>query len=267
VPDHPAVTDITPASGSMARLASISEAQVAGRSVFETRGRAAGAKDPVLGTSRAGRRSGRSFAVQERVGAQWSDEELPGRIADGDRDAEAELVRRHRALVLATLRGRLRDAGRAEDLCQDALRVALERLRARGLRDPARLGAYLRAIAANLARREGRRHRLEGAAVGDPGEVADDSTSPEDRLLAIERGRRLRAALERLRSRDRALLCGLYLGDADKRSLCVLLGLSPAQFDVAKWRATRRLARLWKEGFTATSPLPPEARRRLTCRR
>ena len=195
------------------------------------------------------------------MGTLWSDEDLPGRIAGGDHEAEAELVRRHRGLVLATLRRRLRDASRAEDLCQEVFRAALERLRARGLRDPTRLCAYLRAIAANLARREGRRHRFEGDAGSNPQEVADESASPEERLIEDERGRFLRGALERLRSRDRALLCGFYLWEADKQSLCALLGLSSAQFDVAKWRATRRLARLWQEGITATGRLPRGARR------
>jgi DNA-directed RNA polymerase specialized sigma24 family protein len=51
----------------------------------------------------------------------------------------------------------------------------------------------------------------------------------------------VRDALSRLAARDRAVLTAFYLSDLSKETICQRLGLTPAQFDLIKWRALKRL--------------------------
>jgi len=78
------------------------------------------------------------------------DAECVARAVAGDRDAAAELIEHHAAAVYAVCLGLLADPDRAEDLAQDALLKAIERLAT--LRDPATFRSWLLAIARNLCR-------------------------------------------------------------------------------------------------------------------
>src|SRR5579863_3832296 len=69
----------------------------------------------------------------------------------------------------------------ADDLVQDGIERALSR--AESLREPARLGAWLRSIVHNLYMDEMRRHRVRGISV-DVADLSNDlalSTAPDDR--------------------------------------------------------------------------------------
>lgn len=167
------------------------------------------------------------------------------RLARGDVSAEAELAERYRPGLMALLRHRIGDAARAEDLCHDTLRIAIENLRSGALRDPSRLAPYLRGIAANLSRRAHRRSWRQAPldAVAEPVDPADN---PQECLLAAERVRLVRLALQTLAARDRAVLTAFYIDGREKHAVCADLALSPAQFDVIKFRALRRFAHLWE---------------------
>jgi RNA polymerase sigma factor (sigma-70 family) len=180
--------------------------------------------------------------------APLEDRELAFLIAHGDEEAEGQLVLRFRRAILLRLRRRVPDASLAEDLCQETLRAGLEGLRAGRLRDPLRVCAYLRGIAANLVRRDCRRRRRAGHPGPDPNDVADGAPSAEEHLLAEEERRRVRVAPRGLRERDRALLSDLFLRDLGKPSICERWDLSPAQFDLVKHRAIRRLGRVLAAG-------------------
>jgi RNA polymerase sigma-70 factor (ECF subfamily) len=78
-----------------------------------------------------------------------SDADLVRRARGGDRDAFAELARRHHAALLRTCR-RMVGADRAHDAAQDALVTAL--LSLERLRDDDRFAAWLLGIALNVCR-------------------------------------------------------------------------------------------------------------------
>lgn len=182
--------------------------------------------------------------VERTGGSPAEAEEFARRLRAGDPCAEDELARRYRAGLLLMLGRRLRDPARAEDLCQETLRIALQNLRSGALREPERLAAYLRGIAANLARREHRglwrRVPLDRAS-----DVPDRSPDPREELLASERRHLVHAVLAGLSSRDRDVLSEFYLRGIDKASVCERHGFTPSQFDVIKFRALRRFGRLW----------------------
>jgi RNA polymerase sigma-70 factor (ECF subfamily) len=88
--------------------------------------------------------------------AEPSDATLLARAREGDRDALGLLIGRHYPAALRLCR-RLLGAAEAQDIAQEAaLRAILGLDR---LQDPQRFGAWLHAIAANLARMSLRRRR------------------------------------------------------------------------------------------------------------
>jgi RNA polymerase sigma factor (sigma-70 family) len=168
--------------------------------------------------------------------------ELPARIARGDAEAEAELVARYRPGLLVMFRHR-GHAADSLDLCQETLRIALENLRAGQLRDGDKLTAYLWGIAGHLSNRAHDRAARERPFDDDIDARAGDGPSPEAAAEAMERRRLVRETMSTLPVRDREILQDFYLHDRAKEEICRERGLTPAQFDLVKFRALRRLAK------------------------
>lgn len=162
---------------------------------------------------------------------------LVSRIRSGDAAAEAELVSRYQRGLQILLRKRLKDATLADDLSQEVLQVALQALRQGRLQAGEKLAAYLCGIARNLAGTARRRQRPETPL---PVMLIDPGPRPDQQLLMDERSRLIHRVLSGLSARDRKVLAAFYLHDLPKDTVCRRLGLSPAQFDVIKWRALRR---------------------------
>lgn len=122
--------------------------------------------------------------VQEetRLG-QADDGQLVCWARDGCREAFDELARRYRAGVSLIARQTLGDAGRAEDVAQEALLAAFRALPT--LADPARFGTWLGAITRHRARRVAHQEsrfvplepehleRLKAPDVSDAGDLAE----------------------------------------------------------------------------------------------
>ena len=69
--------------------------------------------------------------------------DLVRRIAAGEEGAEAELLERCGRTLRFLARRHARDAADAEDLFQETLMLALEKIRRQEVREPERLGAFL----------------------------------------------------------------------------------------------------------------------------
>jgi RNA polymerase sigma-70 factor (ECF subfamily) len=165
----------------------------------------------------------------------------------GDGAAEAAFVERYQRGLLSLLRRKTGDPALAADLCQDALRISLERLRARELDEPARLAAFLHGVAGNLViahyRRERRRdtHTDNDAVSLEPdpagGQFADVSREQVARCV-----RQLLAELPT--PRDREILQQYYIDDRDKEEICLDLNLDALHFNRVLFRAKRRFREL-----------------------
>lgn len=172
--------------------------------------------------------------------------DLTGRAAPATGAADLTALREG---VLFLLRRLVRDPYLAEDLCNQALLIVLERLEREPLDDPGRLAAYLAQTARNLAiaerRKDARRRTSTGeeAAIegyADPG--ASDASGP---LQARARSRAIRQVLEELPSpRDREILVRHYLRDEDRDTLCRDLGLTEEHFHRVIHRARERFRAL-----------------------
>lgn len=166
---------------------------------------------------------------------------LVRRIAAGEASAEGELVERYSRGVLYLLRRSAPEL--ADDLHQETFRIVLERLRRKGLDDPAGLAGFLRGTARNLViaeRRKTARRRTEG----DEDELAQavhPAPSQLSTVLLDEEAETVRQLIRDLPTdRDRQLLLRFYVAEEGKESLCADLGLDSLHFNRVLFRARQR---------------------------
>jgi RNA polymerase sigma-70 factor (ECF subfamily) len=173
--------------------------------------------------------------------------ELVKRIAEGDRRAEEELVRRYQRGLIYLVRRRTRDPQLALDIAQDTFRIAIEKLRQSPIDQVERLGAYLRGTALNLASADVRKNvRRATTADSDAVDAAADHTAgPFDNVSKEQVQLIVRRLLAELPvQRDREVLIRTYLEDEDKSSICESLGIDSAHYNRVLFRAKQRLREL-----------------------
>lgn len=173
---------------------------------------------------------------------------LSASIARGDRQAEDRFVRRYGPGLTAILRVRCNDPELCKDLAQEALQVALLRLRAGRVEQPEALAGFLRGTALNLLANERRRseHRLVDAGSDWMDELQGEGDDPAERAENDDLVRTVRETIGGLKvERDRELLWRYYVDQAPKDVLCASLALSSEHFDRVLHRARQRLRGLW----------------------
>ena len=173
---------------------------------------------------------------------------LAAAIAAGDRRAEDRFVRRYAPGLTAILRVRCGDPELCKDLAQEALQVALLRLRAGKVEQPEALAGFLRGTALNLMSNELRRseRRLADASSDWMEEIEGEGNDPSSQAESEDLVRSMREAIGELKvARDRELLWRYYVEQATKEQLCSALALSTEHFDRVLHRARARLRDLW----------------------
>ena len=174
---------------------------------------------------------------------------LVGRIAQGDRGGEEELIGRYRRVVLAVLSGARRDPAAIDDLYQETFRIAIEKVRSGALREPEKLSGFLCGLARNLAIehfRRAARHPVSAFADGEA--LASDAPDPLEDLLRYERAAIARRVLSELQTpRDREILYRFYVAEEDKEQICLDLGLTSLHFNRVLFRARERYRELYRK--------------------
>ena len=128
----------------------------------------------------------------------------------GQTDAFGELAERFQEMVLAVCVRRLRDFAEAQEVAQDVLIKAFEKLDQ--LHAPAAFPGWLRSIAVRQAINRGmRRSRCVAASPRMLDTPDGRTTAPVDLLLASEREKQLYAGLRKLAALDRSTLVAFYL--------------------------------------------------------
>lgn len=133
-----------------------------------------------------------------------ADAELVARVLAGEAAAFESLVRRHFRACFAVAFARLRDGDEAEDVCQDALLRAYDRLA--DCRDPARFGPWLLRIVRNQALRRIAYKAVRRAAGLESAAQQPAGATPEDELRRLQLRRVLADALGRLRPMQREVV-------------------------------------------------------------
>jgi RNA polymerase sigma-70 factor (ECF subfamily) len=179
--------------------------------------------------------------------------ELVRRIQQGDADSEADFIQRYRRGVAVIVARNCRDQSPVEDLCQDVLTTALEKIRGGAVRDPDRLSGFVAGLARTIVlehfRKERSRSEIE-ARMPAPLEAAPPVAL--DQLLQQEKAFIVRRVLKELESdRDRQILFRFYIAEDDKDHICRELGLTPLHFNRVLFRARERYRDLYRQWTAA----------------
>jgi len=199
------------------------------------------------------------------------DAELVRLAREGDKEALAALLARHRGMLVALCRRALGDDGLAEDAAQEAALQAM--LGLDRLRRPERFGAWLGGIGLNVCRRWQRERVREGWSLAalTGGRSVPDGT-PAEAAEAADAARRVRRAVGRLPAGQRAAVALFYLAGLAHREVAAALGIGigAVKTRLYKGRAALRdeLAAWWKEdGMAAGTATGPVAMRVTEVRR
>jgi RNA polymerase sigma factor (sigma-70 family) len=173
------------------------------------------------------------------------DAELVAAVLAGDREAFGPLLARWQASVLRLCRRLLGSGPQAEDVAQEAAVQAFVGLPR--LADPSRFGAWLLAIAANLARMALRRRHLL-ALDGLPADAAGLrggtlGPTPEDAWANREVHQAIVAALRELPPATREAVIGFYLQGYSYQELAELLDIPLSTVRGRLYHGRRRLRR------------------------
>lgn len=161
--------------------------------------------------------------------------------------------------VLFLLRREVRNLALAEDLCNETMRIVLERLQRAPLEDPAKLPAFLAQTARNLVIAEWRKSARRRTVTGQEDVIAahvDETSQPGGEIQDRQRAEAVRTVLAEMRTaRDRELLVRYYLRDEAKADICQSLALSDAHFNRVIFRARERFRVLLEARFNRTDLL------------
>lgn len=189
--------------------------------------------------------------------------DLVRRIAAGEAGAEAELAESCGSALRFLARRYTRDEADAEDLYQGTLMLALEKIRGNELREPERLGSFLRALAKNLSIQKYRRRSYAAERpMDDPPEAPDRSRpDPLTALLRSERAQVTRGLLAELGvARDREVLLRYYIAEESSQRICADLDMGTDHFYRVLHRARQRFRRLWEERTRSASTVDDRKR-------
>ena len=169
------------------------------------------------------------------------DGDLARRIAGprpGDaQPEEAELYRRFAPRVRLYGRRHLRDEAAAQDLAQEVLLIAIERLRAGGVRNPDEIGSFIlstaRLTAATRERTDVRRARLRD-------QVPTKDAVDADFVDAVDLPR-MANCLNTLEAHARQVIVLTYYAERNAAQIAKELGSTSGAIRIARHRAMERL--------------------------
>jgi RNA polymerase sigma-70 factor, ECF subfamily len=166
-----------------------------------------------------------------------SDADLAPRIADGDREAEAELCRRMGPRIRLYGLRHLRSPSAADDLVQQVLLKVLEALRAGRLRGFDKLAHFVlgtcRMTVLDLRRTA---HRQEELLATFGGDLIPDPPSPPP----LDE-RQLTRCVQALSERERSVVVMTFYDDQTAAETAGSLGISEANVRVIRHRALHQL--------------------------
>ena len=162
------------------------------------------------------------------------------RLRLGDAATEREFASYFSDLIRIKVRSRLRDSALVEDVTQETFLRVLRVLRSpEGLRNAACLGAFVNSVCNNVLHEMLRAKGRHRTPIEDEQRLIPDEVTPgpEERVLANERQAIVRSVLDRLSTRDRALLQAIFLEDRHKDEVCAQLGVGRDYLRVLLHRA------------------------------
>jgi RNA polymerase sigma-70 factor (ECF subfamily) len=173
------------------------------------------------------------------VMSDTSDEGLLRLYASGDQAAARALMLRHAPRVLSLAKRLLKDGAEAEDVTQEAM-LRLWKIAPDWRSGDAKVSTWLYRVASNLCTDRLRKKR--GVGLDQAPEVEDEAPNVEDRMIAADRGRALRAAMDRLPERQKLAVTLRHFEEQSNPEIAEILETSVEAVESLLSRARRALA-------------------------
>jgi RNA polymerase sigma-70 factor (ECF subfamily) len=163
------------------------------------------------------------YQVDARTDAcvEPTDEQLARDAMAGDKSAFAALVERLRGPLIGFVTGLVGRRDDAEELAQEALLVAWQKLP--GLREPAHVGGWIYRIAERLALAHVRRPRMVPLDADPPARACDDDARADADAALVA----LLAAVTRLSEPHREVIARKHFAGASGEEIAAQLGIPP----------------------------------------
>jgi RNA polymerase sigma-70 factor (ECF subfamily) len=190
------------------------------------------------------------------------DRALVHRARGGDRVAFDALIERHGRAVLGYVRRLAPRPGDAEDVFQETFLRAWRALA--GLAEPERLRSWLLTIATNVLRRGSARTQplsLDEFGAGTAHEPVGHDASALERIEHGERSRAVRAAIERLPTRQRAVVALRIDLELPFVEIARVLGIREDNARAHHYQAMKALERMLRPAMAPESESSVEDRR------
>lgn len=147
------------------------------------------------------------------------------RILDGDRNAEAQMVKTYQEGLYTVLRRKAYKGNEdiLDDVIQDTWQVVLEKVRDDQLNDPQKLPQFIVKTGINQLLMHLRKSKSSRLILDGNIEEFDDEkdANPLQKLEKLRTGQLLRKLINKLKKpRDREILDAHYLQEHDKESIC-----------------------------------------------
>ncbi|MFN7976836.1 MAG: sigma-70 family RNA polymerase sigma factor [Vicinamibacterales bacterium] len=165
------------------------------------------------------------------------DAALAERVAEGDRDAEAEFCRRMAPRIRLYGLRHLRSAAAADDLVQHVLVSVLGALRAARLRDHDKLAAFVLGTCRMTVREQRRTERRQDTLLSTFGSSLVPAAPAPPRLDDA----RLARCVQGLSERERSVIVMAFYDERSAADTAARLGTSEANVRVIRHRAIRQL--------------------------
>jgi RNA polymerase sigma-70 factor (ECF subfamily) len=181
--------------------------------------------------------------------AETPDAELVARVLGGERDAYAELVRRHQERLYRHALGMVASPDAAADLVQDSFIKGFTSLQR--CRDPDRFGAWLFRILRNRCLDHLKNRRQHTVPLEEETALAEDRDDPDSLLEQAELRRAVGGALAALPEAQREAFLLKHVEGRSYEEMAELLGASVSALKMRVMRAREALRALLGAGQTA----------------
>jgi RNA polymerase sigma factor (sigma-70 family) len=173
------------------------------------------------------------------------DEAYLTRLRAGD-DKTAEHFQRHfRRVVNAQLWGKF-SPQRQEDLVDEVMAAAFEKIMRGEPRDATRLSAYVRGICLNLSKTAMRPASHKDEVELDFDRLSSNGQTIEEELIHKETAAAITKVLSMLSVRDRGLLVDVFYSEIDRDEVCRKHHVTREQLRLILFRARQRFQECWK---------------------
>jgi RNA polymerase sigma-70 factor (ECF subfamily) len=176
------------------------------------------------------------------------DEEYLRRLRAGEQEVEEHFASYFALRLRLKLHGRRHSASDIDDIIQETLLRALEKVRANGLRQAESLGAFVHAICKYVCMERARPRPVEPLPE-DYSEFLQSSDNQETDLLEAERKRAVWRAIDRMTPKDRELLIAVFIEERPKDEICEAFGVSRSYFRVCLHRVKKALKRQYLKRY------------------